>query len=401
MKAFALLLGMTIFSPLAFAIQAQPVPIPEDPSSSPQIDIAGVGVGTAGYAKDSDSPSGKARADFADSSLQIGAAQRLFEGGAVGSAGFGFVTTEEAGQAGNGPFFLHQAFVDYQAERFEALLGRTDSPTAHPVDFPTLRSDDLITLTTPLDPFSNGKNPEEHRYSNVASFTLNQGLRYFENFHVQRWIRSADNSSDNGINSFGAAFQVLGEPGLEGFQLVPSATLGYERVVTHSGSTSGLNQAYAGAKISLNQSVVNHLELGLQDIFAWGSGLRAFSSATDSFQANSHAVAASLRFLHSPFGRPSYLIALTGAFKNYQRIGDARSFGYALTGVRRLGHGFDLVAQYDGVSRDAALATAQSGGIALEQKAEVGFAFNFDATFNEHIAPRRSLLNQKHGFLSE
>jgi hypothetical protein len=313
--------------------------------------------------------------------------------------GFGWLATDESNSGTNSQAFLYRAFVDIQTERYEALIGRSDNLTAHFVDFPTLRGDDLVTLTDPLNPFSNGTNPEEHRYANVAAITVNQKLKYFEGVHVQHLINSADPNSDSGLNSFGATFQYLGAPGLENFQLFPSWGLGYERITLNRKSSKRLNQVFTGGIVSLNHSVVNRLELGLQDIYSWGSDLNSFSTVTDSFEANSNAIAASLRYLHSPFGRPASQLALTAAYKNYSKISNADSFGLALTGVRHLGHGFDVVAQYIGQWRTSRLAAVQSSGLGLEQRIEVGFGFNFDATFNQHLTPRRSLLNQLHHYI--
>ena len=401
LAAFVFTMAIFAYAPMAFAAQAQPVPIPEDPSIAPQINISGVGIGTFGYEKSAEITSGKGNTNFTDSALQIGAAQRLYEGGGVGSMAFGWLTTDDTNKGIGNPYFLHQAFVDFQDEKFEVLVGRSDNLTAHLVDFPTLRGDDLVTLTNPLNPFSNGNIVEEHRYANVASFTLNQKLKYFENLHAQHLINSADPSGDSGLNSFGGTFQYLGEPGLESFEPFPSWGVGFERINVNSQTAKGLNQLYAGGIISLNKSVVNRVELGFQDIYSWGSDLRSFRSSTDTFEADSNAAAASLRFLHSPFGRPAYQIAITGGYKNYANVADANSSGLALTGVRRLGHGFDAVAQYLSQWRTSGLSNAQSQGIGCEQRVEIGFAFNFDATFNEHVVARRSLLNQRHHYISE
>ena len=389
-----------IFTPKAFGIQAQPVPIPEDPSISPQINISGVGVGTAGYDKNAEIPGGKGNVNFSDSALQIGGAEKLFEGGGVGSFGMGWLTTDESNKGTNSPFFLHQAFLDYQDEALEAIIGRSDNLTGHLVDFPTLRGDDLITLTNPLDPFSNGKNVEEHRYANVAALTLNQKLKFFESVHAQHLINSNDPNADSGMNSFGVTFQYLGAPGLESFERVPSWGFGYDRINVNSKTSASINQATLGGMINLNQSVVNRLELGIQDIYSWGSNVTSFSTITDSFEADSNSVAASIRYLHTPFGRPASQVSLTTAYKTYSKVNGANSTGFALTGVKRLGHGFDLVTQYQGQWRSSNLAVAQSQNLDYEQRAEIGFAFNFDATFNEHIAPRRTLLNQQHHYIS-
>jgi hypothetical protein len=379
---------------------AQPVPIPEDPSTAPQIEISGVGIASLGFGKTGDHPYGQALINFSDSALLVGAAQRLFESG-IGSFGLAGLTTDATVRGPSSSLFLHQAFLDFQTKSYEVLVGRTDNPTAHLVDFPTLRGDDLITLTNPLNPFSNGGNVEEHRYSNVASVTVNQGLTYFESIHVQHLINSADGSGDIGINSAGLTFEYMGPPGMEAFQTVPSWGVGYEYLMPTGTSSRGLQEFYAGGVLNLNESVTDRIDLRVQNILSLGSDLKAFATVSDSFRADSNAVAASLRYLHSPFGKPGYQLSLTGGLKKYFKVATADSFGFALTAVRRLGQGFDVVLQYQGQWRNATLANAQSNRTTYEQTVEAALVFNFDATINRHITPRRTLLNLQHQYVPE
>jgi hypothetical protein len=397
---FSILAFSLFLAPTAFAIQSQPVPIAEDPSTAPQVELSATGIGTAGYARSGDHPAGEGVINFADSSLQIGAAQRLYSG-ATGSFGLGWLTTDQAnkGTGANLGYFPSKTFLDVQSLEFEALVGRVDNPTAHLVDFPTLREDDLITLTNPLNPFSKGDSVEEHRYSNAASFTFNQGLKYYENIHVQHQINSASIGTDSGLNSAGVTFQYLGSPGMEALERMPSWGVGYEHIAMTSRAPGGLNQLYAGAVVNLNEGIVNRFDFRFQDIVSVGSDLKNFASATDSFQADSNAISTSFRYLNSPFGRPGYQVALTAGFKNYFQVNDGRSFGVALTGVRRLGQGFDLVGQYKGQWRESELARVQAAGIASEQVMELGFIFNFGSTLNQHLSPRRTLLNQEHLYI--
>jgi hypothetical protein len=385
-------------SSTAWAMQAQPVPVPEDQSTAPQVDIAAVGTATLNLGRTASTGKTEGGINFSDSALQVGGAERLFNQG-IGSAVFGGMTNEQSIQGGGNSLFLHQAFVDYQEESFEALLGRSDNPTAHLIDFPTLRGDDLLTLTNPLDPFSNGSNAEEHRYSNVASVTFNQKLRYFENFHAQHLINSAGLGSSSGLNAFGATFEYRADVGQELFQRVPYWGMGYEHITLANNSPGGLNQVYGGWVVNLNESVTDRWDFRFQDIVSLGSDLRSFENITDTFQGNSNAVSGSIRYLHSPFGTPGYQLALTLGQKKYFRVSDASAWGGALTGVKRLGQGFDLVVQYQGQWRDQALASAQSNGIAYEQVGEVGLMFNFDAVINQHLSPRRSILNQQHQYI--
>lgn len=389
-------IGILLASHSANATQAQPVPVPEDQALTPQISISGVGAATLDTKKSSG-------INFSDSALVIGAAQRLADGKAIGSTGLGWLTLDDTNKGLGTQLFLNQAFLDYQGERFEALVGRSDNPTAHLVDFPTIRGDDLVTLTNPMNPYSNGENAEEHRYSNVASVTINQGFKYYQNFHAQHLIDSFGDSAgirnDTRINAFGATFYYLGTPGLEAFERFPSWGVGIEHFTINPAGSGGLHQVSAGGVMNLNESVVSRWDLRLQDIVGFGSDLAAFSNTTDSYQADANTLTASVRFLSSPFGGPGYQIALTGARKDYFDVSGAKSYGAALTGVKRLGQGFDLVAQYQGQWRDKKLAAVQTPGNRYEQNLEVGFVFSFEATINQHLAPRRSILNQQHQYV--
>lgn len=398
------LLGLLGANPHPATAQAQQVPIPEQPSVAPQIEIAGAGIGTLdlGRSRNALPDGGRAsgsQINISDSALSIGAAERLYKGG-IGSLNVGGLALEQTNVGRGTQLFLHQAYMDYQTQSLEAYLGRTDNPTAQIVTFPTLRGDDLITFTNLLDPFSSGENVEEHRYSNVASVTLNQHLRSFENFHIQHLIDSAGTStpSGTGLNSYGVSYQYLGLPGLEAVQKVVSYGGGYEhRSVARSDGGSS-EAVYAGGVINLKPSLVNRVDLRVLDNYTFGSDLRSFRGTPDTFRANSNAITAAVRYLHSPFGKPAYQVSLTAGYKSYDRIGGADSVGAALTGVKRLGDGFDAVAQYVYQHRGNSLAAAY-GGAHEENSFQVGFIFNFDTLFNRSVGPRRSLLNLQHQYI--
>lgn len=398
------LLGAFALSPFAALGQATQVPIPEEPSTQPQIEVAGDGIGTLDLGRSRNPAAGGGResgsqVNFADSSLLIGAAQRLYKGG-IGSFTLGGLALDQSNTGKGTGLFLHQAFVDYQARGTEAYVGRTDQPTAQIVTFPTLRGDDLITFTNLLDPFSSGENVEEHRYSNVAAVTLNQKLRHFENVHVQHLIDSATIAApgNTGLNSYGISYQYLGLPGLEAIEKVVSYGAGYEHRAIAQADGGSSDALYAGGVINIKPSLTNRVDLRILDNYTLGNDLRGFRDVTDSFRADSNAVTASLRYLHSPFGTPASQVSLTAAYKTYAKVPNASSYAVALTGVKRLGQGFDGVAQYLYQSRDAGLAAAY-GGARTESTVQVGFIFNFDATFNRSVGPRRSLLNLQHQYI--
>lgn len=407
MKTLRILAGaicaFALSTPMRASAQAEQVPIPQSPSVAPQIEIDGVGVGTleGGLRRQAEQGGGQSassRVNLSDSALILGASQRLYKPGAIGSLVIGGETTDQTNSGNaNNQVFLHEAFVDYQARHAEAYLGRTNTPTKF-IQFPTLRGDDLINFTDLPDPYSNGVNTEEARYGNVAAVTLNQNLRDFVNLHVQHLIRTAsDIGDDQGLNSYGVTYMHEPPPGLEAIQKVVSYQLGYERQSIGRAQGGAADIIYGGGVINLRPSPVNRVTLSLQDIYSTGNDLSKFASLPDTFRAASNTAAASLAYLHSPFGKPGFQVALTAGYKSYSKIHDAGSYAVALTGVKRLGDGFDLVGQYAHIHRNSALA-AVSGG-ASDNSVQVGFVFNFTTIFNRTIGPRRSLLNLQHQYI--
>jgi hypothetical protein len=338
--------------------------------------------------------------NFSDSALLVGAAQRLYRGG-IGSFSLGGITIDRSNTGLDTQLFLHQAFLDYQTRTTEAYVGRTDQPPAQLVTFPTLRGDDLVTFTNLLDPFSGGDNAEEHRYANVAAVTLNRGLRYFGNFHAQHLISSAGDlgaPDDTGLNSYGVTFQYLNLPGLEAIQRVVSYGAGYEHRTVADAQGGSSEALYAGGVFNLKPSRTNRIDLRLLDIYTFGNDVREFRGVADTFRADANQITAAVRYLHSPFGNPGSQLSLTAGYKSYRRVSDANSFGLALTGVKRLGQGFDAVAQALYQRRDPALAAAY-GGAREDRALQIGLVFSFNATFNQNIGPRRTLLNLNHQYI--
>ena len=397
--------ALALTAPLRTNAQAEQVPIPEQPSVAPQIEIDGVGVTTLdlGLRRQYDAggnQSSSSRVNLSDSALLLGASERLYKPGAVGSLVIGGEATDQTNSGNlNNQLFLHQGYADYQDRNVEGYVGRTNVPTKF-IQFPTLRGDDLITFTDLPDPFSSGANTEEPRYGNVAAVALTRNLRDFVNAHVQHLIHSAgDVNNDQGLDSYGVDVLHEPPPGLEAIQKVVSYQLGYERQSIGRAQGGAANIVYGGGVLNLRPSPVNRVTLSAQDIYSTGNGLRRFAALPDSFRADSNTLAASLAYLHSPFGIPGYQVSLTAGYKNYSRVHDADSYGLALTGVKRVGDGFDLVAQYTYQHRNAALASQYGGG--ADNAVQVGFVFNFTSIFNQTVGPRRSLLNLQHQYIPE
>ena len=144
-RAASAFLGAAVISLLAGAApqvfaQAQQTPIPEEPSTQPQIEIAGTGVATLDLGRSQNALPGGGKAsgsqiNISDSALMFGAAQRLYNGG-IGSFSLGGLSLDESNTGHGTQLFLHQAYVDYQNQNLETYLGRTDQPTGRSCSSP-------------------------------------------------------------------------------------------------------------------------------------------------------------------------------------------------------------------------------------------------------------------------
>ncbi len=385
--------------------QAQQTPIPEQPSVAPQIELSGTGIGTLQYSAPritlfNGTRSSSSRINLSDSALLLGISERLARNGGIGSLVVGLTSTESSRAPSGTDAFLHQLYLNYQTNKLEGYIGRTDTGTRL-VDFPTVRGDDLNEFVNVLDPFSNGNNVQEHRYTNQATVVLHGNLRSSLNFHAQNLITStAATVGQGGINSYGVAYQYQELAALEALKKVPLWGAGFERRSLGNGEGGASNVVYGGLIYNIAPDPVDRIDVRVQDYYAFGNDTRAFGTVTDTFRADGNTTAVSLRYLHSPFGVPGYQVSLTAGYKTYDKVRDGNTLGLALTGVKRLGSGFDLVFQYQYQNRQSAYATAYSG-VKDEHSVQVGFVFNFNNTFNKHLGPRRSLLNLQHQYIPD
>ncbi len=387
---------------LVAKVQTQQSPVREEIGLQPQIEIAGSGIATLDIGQEGifggRGLGSRSQINFADSSLTFGAAQRLYHG-AIGSFSLGGLAIDEANMGTGKQIFMHQAFLDFQEQHFEGYLGRTNTPSAQIVMFPTLREDDLVDYTSVLNPFSDGLNIEEHRFSNVAAVVLNQSLRSFLNFHALHQIDSAGvGESNTGLNSFGVSYQFLGNPALTSIERVPTWGAGFEHRALKQSAGGASNVVYVGGVLNLRPSVINKLDLRLLAQSTFGNDTNVLTSLNDTYRADQQSVALSLRSLHSPFGRPSSQWALTAGYKRYSKVTDANSLGLALSYFKSLGAGFDFVWQLGYERRSNAMAMA-FGGRNNATVLQVGLVFNFGATFNQQVGPRRSPTNLLHKYI--
>ena len=380
-------------------VEQSPVNGSQEEPSLPQLQIAGDGVGTWIGTLQSDPGSDrpfKTNLNLSDSALLLGASKPLFDE-SVGSFSVGMIAKDSVNSLNGPDLFLHQLFLDWQGRSTEWVLGRTNIASSQAVMFPTLRDDDLLVFTRLLNPRSSGQVLEDHRYANLVSFTYNQDLAAFFNFHAQHLLDGSNPDSMN-FNSYGFSFTYLCPPGYEALYLIPSVSVGYEYRPLDATDGGASQAVYGGFVFNLRESVVNRVDLRLQDILTFGNNLTAFGNAGDTFKADANSLSASLRWHHDPFGFPGYQLALTAGYKTYQKIPDASSFGLAFTAVKDLGDDVELTAQY-GIQKWYGSWQTALNSPTQEQTFQLGMAFRFETTFNRIIGPRRSLLNLQHNYI--
>jgi len=374
--------------------QAQPTTLPENPAAQPQININGTGIvtldgaskntfGTKGFATNS-------AINLSDSALAASFSERLYREG-IGSITFGAQSYDFTNSGIQTGLFVNQAFLDFQTKKFETYIGRTDAPTAMIVQIPTLRGDDLVDFTMLPNPFSDGTNLEESRYSNVGAIVFNQGLTYFENLHVQHLIDSVNSGTGTGLNSYGGIFQFETVPTLEPIATIVNYGIGYEHRSIPNSLGGSSDAIYGGGTINVKRGVTNRLDLRVFDAYTTNNNTNSIGTVNDTYRANANAIAVTLRYLNSPFGKPSYSVALTAGYKDFRNISGANESTLVLTAAKRLGEGFDAVAQVEYFHRAGALASLY--GQSSSAIFQIGLSFSFGDVINENVGPRRTPMN--------
>ncbi len=400
MKLILFLLFVLVSVPLFAQVEQASIAGNNEELSLPQIELAGEGILSLDYqgqqGTSGGSWTGAGGPNLSDSSLMVGVAKQLYDE-SVGSFSVGVVSRDTTGPGGVGNLFLSQLMADYQTKEMEWVVGRTNAIGSRLLSLPTLRDDDLWFFTRLLNPLASTDNLEAHRYSDMVSGTFNWNLRTFINVHAQRLIDDS-NTGNFQTNSYGLSLDFLSLPGYENVEFMPQLSLGYEYRPLSASEGNASHAVYGGAVLNLNESVVDRVDLRLQDIYTFGNSLSSFSVGSDAFRLDSNSIAASLRWHHDPFGMPGFQLSVTGGYRTYSKVSDASAWGIAVSGVKDLGEDVDLTLQYS-LQQWLGSLSGLTGFNAAEQTVQLGFAFRFDTTFNRNIGPRRSLLNMLHQYI--
>ncbi len=342
--------------------------------------------------------------DYSDTDLMVGFRQKMynrFRGQLV--IGFQFPDAE----SDLGQVFFHQTFIKIE-DQFNILkMGRSRVKTTL-FDFPTLRDDDALLLTTVLNPFSDGQNSEDHQYGNVLEYTHLFGQRYQLQFHAEHFRKVPEipgaAETDFGLNALGFVLQYrVPETQRWNRSLIQSVSIGSNNFVTNrQGFSSEYDQALKnflfGFVVNLKPDPVHFWDLRSQTIYNTGfAELRGIEKFSDLARAEAIGNYTSIRYLYRKMERPTLQVALSGGYKNFPNtIQPTELFQVASNLFYRIGQNFDvgLQVQYKGFSGDLKRMYGDD-----MMRIQFSLIYSIDQSWNNQFDDRESLLNLEHGYI--
>ncbi len=342
--------------------------------------------------------------DFSDTDLMIGFRQKMynrFRGQLV--IGFQFPDAE----SDLGQVFFHQTFIKIEDKSNILKIGRSRVRTSL-LDFPTLRDDDALLLTTVLNPFSNGENSEDHQYGNVLEYSHIFGQRVHFQIHAEHFKESPDTlgaaETDFGLNAVGLLLQYR-VPVSQRWnrQIIQSVSIGTNNFLTDRPGYSSeycqaLKNVLFGFVINLKPDPVHFWDLRSQTVYNIGfDEVKEIGDFSDLARAEAIGNYTSIRYLYRRMERPTLQVALSGGYKDFPNATQPTNlFQVAGSLFYRIGFNFDvgLQVQYKEYSGD--LRTIYGKNMT---RVQFSLIYSIDQLWNNQFDDRESLLNLEHGYI--
>lgn len=381
-----------------------------DPKVLPEINLGGRAVVTGNYENDDLSPSGdddKTDVDLSDSNLTVGFAKYLFSDVDYGFATVGFKLPDDDSDLDD-DIFVHQLQAGIGGPNSELMLGRSRLPTATLLQFPTARDDDLLEFTHVGNGSSNRNADEDTIYGAQIRGTLYlPGTNVFglaaltarpETDVTDLSSRAKTTSTDlNGL-SLALAYDVPEAIKFDRGVRYAGVALDVQRLDELSGTgTETMPALLAGLSYNLSENPERPWALDLQGIYNFGASAPNLDDIATRARSESVAATAALRYANRPYLQSRWQAAVIFGYKDYRGFDQASAFAVAPSFAYRVGSGVELLAQYRFIDRDRALASGT--GVETSHGVFLGLSFAFDATFNETVAERRSILFLEHDIL--
>lgn len=336
--------------------------------------------------------------DFSDTSLLVRGRYELFNGLRGGTLiGFQFPDAD----SDLGIIFFHQINVFLTSRWFKIKIGRSRTQ-ANIVDFPTLRDDDMLVYTSVLNPFSAGKNTQDHQFANAFEATGIVASRYFFSIHAEHMIQNSDTVGTTNflLNSVGASLSYQEIPGLVKSKVLKKLGIGANLYFIDQAQQAVIWNLLAGAALNLIPDPIHQLELRLQGIYSHGVAGLALTNINSSYRQQSLSISASLRYQWMKNMFPTLQVSIIGGYRRFLENTDgADSWSIVANTFYRLGFGFDVGLQYQVESNHQSLQTNLSLP-AMTHKLQAAFVFEFERAFGK-LPERRSILNTEHRYTNQ
>ncbi len=364
----------------------------------PEIEISGKGVTSANFNLGSGQPSSVV-ADFSDSTVLFGLRQKLYSDWR--SLMVMGVQLPDA-DSGLGDIFLSQTFLQLEDQFQMVKIGRSNARTAL-IGFPTLRDDDALSFNYVLNPFSGGKNTQDHQYANVLEYSRVFDQRWWLTAHGENFI-DFQNPNQFSLNAIGAAFEYkVPESQIWNRDILQYAGISFYNFLTEKDGqlnpfTTSLKNLAAGVRLNVLPDPVHFVDLRAQAIYNLGfADIKTIESYADYTRANALASFASVRYLYRPLERPLFQASLGAGFRLFPGNANQSSEWTAIANAfYRLGENLDLGLQYRFLNTQGDLKQIRG---ADEHRIQLALVYSFDMTFFDQFDNRNSLLNLEHSYL--
>ncbi len=328
-----------------------------------------------------------------DSTIMMRFDKRMFENGVAGSV-IAFKENDDK-------VVFNQLNAFYWNQDFQTRIGRTRLRNFM-IEFPLVREDDdFITYTHVGNASSNDE--FDQKYADLLSFD------WFVDRKVQSlglWAGTRRNgagaTAPDGLDSYGISYIYEQPEPYQYLKTIRHAGIALDsQKVTIGSSDEWMNAFIGGIEFNLNDNAQSNWSMALQTIINEGAGTINSADIAHSnpdatmnrARAKSNALVASIRYTRRPNLLTRWQTALNIGYKDYGDVNDAEQWSIAPNIVYRLGQGVDLLGQ--------AVYTDYGSGLGggSDTTIQFGIAFSLEATYNDNIGERDSILNLEHGYI--
>jgi hypothetical protein len=326
--------------------------------------------------------------NLSDSSVALRLDKRLYEGGVAGAV---LGITER-----DGAVDFNQLHVFFWNRALGVKAGRTRLPNTL-IEFPILRDDDLLSVTH----VGNASSDDEYDqiYGRVASLDWYVDRK---NQTASFWAGTRRNGTSfvnavDGIDSYGIGYRYRRPEPYQYLERIRQAGVMVDAQRDSQGSNPWMQAVIAGTEFNLNLDPRKNWSMGVQGIVGNGvTGVADLNTASNRVRAKSNAVVVGLRYTRRPLLLTRWQIGLTVGMKQYPDFSNTDETHIAASYVYRMGSGLDLLAQ---ASRRQIGSGIVDPAYKSESRVQIGLAMNLEATYNDHIGERTSILNLEHGYI--